>query len=291
MFLIVRDEDVPTVAAAVQAFAVEEGLEPDEGGVRVVVAMGEESVVVSGLEGLDIADADEWAKHLSDVCGTEVIAVEDGEVLVFDAGEQEDEPDVPELDGVDSVEELLARFKVGGEAVTLSFRDPLDERFQVEPLLGVTLSGRVGTEVMSPLGHAFGVTLTGADEVEGCRLEIGGEALALLDVEAIEVDFRTRQRERIALRLVPERTERGLAVVVEGAYLERVDLAPPQLDLSDMFSSMQSIMSATENQQENTLLVAVIARGRAAGAAELVLTASSESVAEGEGAVPVEVHP
>lgn len=114
MFLLVRDEDGPTVAAAINAFADEEGLEPIdlEGsaqnplamlsvltGPRVLVAHAESGVAVFGLESLDIADPEEWGSEISASCETEVVVLEvleDGvRVHVYDGGEEDEVLDVP----------------------------------------------------------------------------------------------------------------------------------------------------------------------------------------------------
>lgn len=332
MFLIVRDEDVPTVAAAINAYAIEEGLEvepaEDEAArgnplallaalarPRAFVSMGEDSVVVNGLDSLDLAEADEWASRLSTECNTEVIALdiaEDGvRVFIFDDGELEDQVEVPLGAGgvstavdlaplVDSdegkreltvgiaassagelAEGLLRCFGVssfGEDGVVLSFRDPVDHQptLQVEAVPGAMLTGSVGREIHSPFGYVFAVSLVGGDPIEGCRISLGGGALALISVDAVDVALRVRgAEERAARRFRPELgTDGRLSIAIEDAVLERIDMAAPSFDVGDMFGSMQRLMSSTEAQQRNLLLVGVSARGVRAGGSDLVLEVS-----------------
>ena len=60
--------------------------------------MNDEHVFVSGLESLDIAEADEWGATIPAACETEVIAVDvadDGvRAWVFDDGELDEEIEV-----------------------------------------------------------------------------------------------------------------------------------------------------------------------------------------------------
>src|SRR5262245_59834831 len=100
MFLLVRDEDAPTVAAAITAHADEGWLEPVDvgapsddpfamlavlGGPRVFVSVSDEQVVVSGLESLDLGVPEEWGTALSTACETEVVAIDaaDDRVIVW----------------------------------------------------------------------------------------------------------------------------------------------------------------------------------------------------------------
>jgi hypothetical protein len=113
MFLLVRDEDAPTVAEAIDAYAREEGLEPVDlaeqaddpfamlsvlGGPRVLVSASGDEVAAFGLESLDIAEPEEWGEQISRACSAEVLAFEitDGgvRVHVFDDGELEEAIDV-----------------------------------------------------------------------------------------------------------------------------------------------------------------------------------------------------
>lgn len=352
MFLLVRDEDAATVAAAINAFADEEGLEPIDlaaqeqnpitmlsvlTGPRALVSTSGEQVLALGLESLDIADADEWGTAISAACETEVIAVEpaaDGvRVYVFDGGELDEEIDVPldasgrtrapalgeltdsdegrrELDrGIvaSSVDQLLQGvlrcFGVAGpgeDAFMLAFLDPLDEddvedepRLDVEPLPGAALEGTAGDEVDAPYGNVFAVTVQGADAVTGVRLELSGEALALLDVRSVSVTLRVKGEHQLSTRdVAPSAAADGTLVVeLDDAFLERVDLRPPALDPTDMFATMQRLMSAGETQQLNTLLVGVAGVARRAGQGALVLGASDRSgtLARGEAAIPVRI--
>jgi hypothetical protein len=357
MFVLVRDEDVPTVAAAVNQYASDEGLEiapPDAaesanplallaalGNPRAFVSTSGDNVVLTGLESLDIADPDEWARHLSTVLSTEVVALavaDDGvRVFVFAEGEEEEEIEVPlspsgrspspalaELADGDEEREALEAGLVatspeelaqgilrclgvtglGEDTVALAFVDPLEEdetaapgepALEVAALAGAELATGVGEPLVTPLGYVFAVSLAGGGEgIEGLTLALGGTALALVAIDAIEVAFRVRgAHERTTRRLpVTATAEATLEATITDAYLERVDLGTSSLDFTDMFSSMQRLVSATETQQLNTLFVGVSARGRAAGSAELVLTASpiAGSAAAGQGTIAIEVR-
>src|SRR3954453_7593060 len=106
MFVIVRDEDVPTVAAAVAAIAQEEGFEEQEdddtlgvlammGGPQVRISQTDGQVVIEGLDTLDLAEGDEWAASLSKACSAEVIAIEGAEVgLLVHVFDEEAEPSI-----------------------------------------------------------------------------------------------------------------------------------------------------------------------------------------------------
>lgn len=330
MVLLVRDEDVPTVAGAVKAFAEEEGLEPVEttsgpddplavlallGGPRVLVAEGEGLVAVFGLESLDVAEIEEWGAAISTACTTEVLTLEVAEdgvrMAVYDDGEHEETIEVP-LDGsgrtrapalaeltdsedgraqlaaglaAKTSEELAAAvlrcFGVSEEnadGVVLSFVDPLDDddaneepRLDVQPVAS-----------MSPAGgfaQTFAVTLHGADAAEGLRLELSGD----VSVDAITLVHRRRgSRERITRDVQP-----ATAIELRDAYLERIDVAPPEMDLGDMFGAMQRLVSAGEEQQLNTLIVSVTGARRGATEPTLTLTARAltPEIAAGEATV------
>lgn len=108
MLLLLRDEDVPTVASAITAIALQNGLEPVDTaeqndlfaiaavltGPRVTLAAGEEFVIADGLATLAIGDVDEWGTKLSAACGNEVIGIAPGSdgisVHVFDDGDVEE---------------------------------------------------------------------------------------------------------------------------------------------------------------------------------------------------------
>jgi hypothetical protein len=180
----------------------------------------------------------------------------------------------------------------------LAFLDPLDEddvetepSLAVEPLPGAMLEGRPGAPAESPYGDLFAVSLQGADSIGGVRLALSGDALALLDVDAVTVTFRVRGAHQLQTREmeVSASPDGVITVTLDDAFLERVDLRPPALDPTDMFATMQRLMSAGETQQLNTLLVSVSGLVRKSGQGMLELTASSlaGAVAAGEGAVPV----
>lgn len=340
MFLLVRDEDGPTVASAINAFADEEGLEPIDisanaqnplamlsvlTGPRAVVTQAEGVVAVFGLESLDIADAEDWGAAMSAACETEVLALEvepEGvRVHVYDGGEPDEVIEMPldpsgrtrsgALADFTDLEEghrelaegivagtptelamgILRCFGVGApgpEAIMLSFVDPLDdEEAETEPHLEVLpLAG-----APSPTGFTqmFSVTLRGTDAVEGLRLELSGTALDLASIESVEVVHRVRgSHERVTRQA--ERPE-GTTFVVDDAYLERVDQPPPAFDLTDMFATMQRLVSSGETQQLNTVLVSVRATKKRSGQGELTLTAEAPAadVTGGEATIDVEL--
>jgi len=114
MFLLVRDEDAPTVAAAIRAFGDEQGLVTVDleaqaqnplamlsvlTGPRVFVTATETQVAVFGLESLDIAEPEEWGSEISAACESEVVVLEPADdgvrVHVFDGGEHEETIEVP----------------------------------------------------------------------------------------------------------------------------------------------------------------------------------------------------
>ncbi len=188
----------------------------------------------------------------------------------------------------------------GEDAIVLAFLDPLDEdeieeeaALVVEALPGAELAGSVGSEIVSFYGSLFAVSLQGADSVTGLRLELSGDGLALLDVDTVSVTLRVRGSHQLQTRELEATTSSEGAIVVdlEDAFLERVDLRPPALDPSDMFATMQRLMSAGESQQLNTMLVGVAGVARRAGEGELGLraVATSAAVAPGEAGIPVRV--
>ena len=164
-----RDEDVPTVASAITAMALQRGLLPigeDEPqdlmsiaamlmGPRVVLGAGEDFVVASGLESLEIGSTDEIAEALSRACETEVVAIiptGDGiRVVVFADGDREEDVPVdlgasgkttsPELAEIAPTEEAAQELASGvsamnavelAERVLQLFGGPL-ESFATEP--------------------------------------------------------------------------------------------------------------------------------------------------------------
>lgn len=366
MILIVRDEDTPTVAAAINAFADEEGLESvpleslaqsqnpfDMLGVlaapRVLVAMSGEQVVVTGLESLDIAEPEEWGASMSSSCDAEVIVVDvadDGlHVGVFDDGEPEETITVAWTPGAKADTSALATLADDDEAsaalekgisartvsdllakvldllgaaspekdsvVMLAFHDPLDEEegadadvveapaLVVEALPAASLEGKVGGPVASIRGTVFGVTLVGAPETEGVRIAVGGDALSLFAVDSIEVDLRRRGGYEILRRVVKldEQTKtnasaasgKGVLVIdLADAFLERINEGPPQIDMTDLFSSMQRLMSAGNERIGNTIMVQINGTGLRVGEATLTLEAQAMSSAVGESETPGE---
>ncbi len=89
--LLIRGSDAETVAAAVTAFAVEEGfiavdfaevasdpmgLVAALNGMHAIVSGTGSTVSVNGLAGLDLAEAEEWAAMLSSVLAAQVLAIE-----------------------------------------------------------------------------------------------------------------------------------------------------------------------------------------------------------------------
>lgn len=348
MMVLVRDEDPPTVAAAITARADEEGLEAVDmathaedplamlavlAAPRVFVSSSHDQVVVAGLESLDIATPEEWGTALSAACETEVVVVDavDGGIVawVFDGGELDERVEVPRdpsgrtkaerladfapsddgrrdleagLDAPDvealfeGVLRCLGASSTADETVALAFRDPEvasreGPSLVVEPLPAASLEGRVGGALESLHESVFGVTLAGVDEALGVRLELDGDALSLAAIESVEVWLRVRgahERERRTIACA------GAPIVVElaDAFLERAEAAPPAFDPTDLFGTMQSLMSAGEEQLRNTIGVKPRATGRRAGEGALVLRASSlgGALEAGEAAIPVRVH-
>jgi hypothetical protein len=351
MFLLVRDEDAPTVAAAVRAFADEEGLVAVDleaqaqnplamlsvlSGPRVFVTATETQVAAFGLESLDIAEADEWGTEISAACEAEVIVLEPAEdgvrVYVYDGGELDEQIDVevdpsgktkapalaeltddedgkralaagiPARDTSELVPALLRAFGISGpgdDALVLAFVDPLDEededdepggapRFVVDPLPAAEMSGREGGSVDSLNGSLFTVMLAGGGPVEGIRLEISGDALDILTVESVDVALRAKGGEQLEPRTIEIRDATDPIVVdLPDAYLERVDFRPPSIDPSDMFATMQRLMSAGDQRKLNTMIVDV--RGRAKKKGEGTLTLAIGGT-EAEASVPVHVR-
>src|SRR5688500_13798357 len=112
MYLLVRDEDVPSVAATITVQAADDGLTPAAapaedplamlaslGQPRALIRTAGDSIVVAGLESLDIAEPDEWASRVSGALETEVVAFEIAEdgvrVWVYSEGEEESAFEVP----------------------------------------------------------------------------------------------------------------------------------------------------------------------------------------------------
>lgn len=359
MFLLVRDEDAPTVASAIRAFAEDEGLVPLDleaeaqnplamlsvlSGPRVLVSADADQVTAYGLETLDIAEPDEWGEAISKACSSEVIVFEpasDGvRVYVFDDGELEETIEVP-LDpsgrtrapalvdltddeegrkalenGIDAraaaelVPGLLRAFGARGpgqDAAMVAFVDPLDEerdddedaepvapRLIADALPAAEMNGRVGGSVDSLNGSLFVVHLEGGGPVEGVRLELSGDALALFDVSGVDVTFRTREADERELRSLDINpvAEPKIVITLEDVFLERVDIHLPMIDPTDMFSTMQRIMNAGDARQRNTMVIDVRGTAKAVGegSLELRVSALNGTVDPSEAIVPVHVR-
>lgn len=352
MFLLVRDEDAPTVAAAVRAFADEEGLVAVNleaqaqnplamlsvlTGPRVFVSATETQVAAFGLESLDIAEADEWGTEISAACEAEVIVLDpapDGvRVFVYDGGELDAEIEValdssgrtkapalaeltddeegrraltagiPAGDVSELVPGILRAFGVSGpaeDAIVLAFVDPLDEdeeeeeevggppRFIVDPLPAASLEGKAGGSVHSRSGSLFAVMLEGGGPIEGLSLEVGGDALDLFTVDGVDVAVRTKGGHQLEPRNIDvDGSKQPIVVELADAYLERVDFRPPSIDPTDMFATMQRLMSAGDQRKLNTLIVDV--RGTAKKKGEGTLTLAIAGT-EAEASVPVHVR-
>lgn len=349
MIVLVRDEDPPTVAAAITARADEEGLEAVDvaaqaddplamlavlAGPRVFVSSSHEQVVVAGLESLDVATPEEWGTALSAACESEVVVVvaDDAGVVawVFDGGELDERVDVrhdasgrttaerladfaaseegrrdlerglvaPDVEALfDGVLRCLGATSTADDTIALAFRDPLaasgeEPSLVVEPLPAASLEGRVGEPLASMHESVFGVTLAGVDEALGVRLELDGDALSLAAIDSIDVWLRVRgahERERRTIACA------GPPIVVElpDAFLERADAAAPAFDPTDLFGTMQNLMSAGEDRVRNTIGVAPRGTGRRAGEGALVLRAYSlgGALGGGEAAIPLRVRP
>jgi hypothetical protein len=366
MFLLVRDEDAPTVAGAIRAFAEDEGLVPIDledrvqdplamlavlTGPRVLVSATDDQVAAFGLETLDIADADEWGAAISRACSSEVVAFEpaaDGvRVYVFDDGEVDETIEValhrsgrtraPTLvdltddeegkraltDGVvastgpDLASGLLRAFGISGpgqDAMMLGFVDPLDEddsdegdddvdaepstgRLLVDAVPAAELNGREGGSVTSLNGSLFAVFLEGGTSVEGVRLELFGDGLALFEIETLDLVLRARgaeEREPRQLKLEGGPKDGPIVVTIDDAVFERIDEQLPMVDPTDMFSTMQRLMNAGNARQHNTMIVDVrgIARKVGEGSLELRVSAlADDTILAGEASVPVHVRP
>lgn len=354
MFLLVRDEDAPTVAAAVRAFADEEGLVAVNleaqaqnplamlsvlTGPRVFVSATDTQVAAFGLESLDIAEADEWGTEISAACEAEVIVLEpaaDGvRVFVYDGGELDEEIEVPldssgrtkapalaELtddeegrralaagipagDVSELVPGILRAFGVSGpadDAIVLAFVDPLDEddegeeedeaggapRFIVDPLPAASLEGKAGGSVHSLNGSLFAVMLEGGGPIEGLRLEVTGDALDLFSVDGVDVAVRTKGAHQLEPRNIDvDGSKQPIVVELADAYLERVDFRPPSIDPTDMFATMQRLMSAGDQRKLNTLIVDVRGTAKKKGDGTLTLAIAGT---EAEASVPVHVR-
>jgi hypothetical protein len=184
----------------------------------------------------------------------------------------------------------------GEDAVALMFHDPLPDdeaegepALVVQPLTAAQLEGVVGGAVTSPHGNVFGVVLASAESITGLHLELAGDALALMLIDRVEVNLRLRgghEQEQLVFN--------GVSIDLPEAFLESVSNAPPALDMTDLFSTMQRLMSANDAQVLNTLTVNVSGVGTTAGEGELVLRVSplgeASAVAAGETAIPVRVR-
>lgn len=142
MLLLLRDEDVPTVASAITAIALQNGLEAVDDaeepqdllsvaarlvGPTVMLTPGEDFVIAGGLDSLGIGDASVLGEALSAACGNEVLAIAptgDGiRVLLFDDGDLDEDIAVnlshtgkttsPELAEIAPTEEAEAELRNG----------------------------------------------------------------------------------------------------------------------------------------------------------------------------------
>lgn len=169
-------------------------------------------------------------------------------------------------------------------------------RLVVELLPAAGLSGEVDAPVQSPYGSVFGVSLQGVESIDGLRLELSGDALSLFRVDSVEVAVRVRGTHQLETReIVPTAAPGGKVVcAIDDAFLESVEIVPPVFDGTDMFTTMQRIMSAGEARQLNTVLVNVTGTGAQIGDGALVLTASAApttatTIAAGEAMAPVRI--
>jgi hypothetical protein len=130
--------------------------------------------------------------------------------------------------------------------------------------------------------------LEGGPPVEGLRLELSGDALSLITVESVDVSLRAKGSEQLEPRTVKVEAEKEPIVVdLPDAYLERVDFRPPAIDPTDMFSTMQRLMSAGDARKLNTVVVDVRATAKKKGEGTLTLSVSGT---EAEASVPVHVR-
>lgn len=189
-------------------------------------------------------------------------------------------------------EELLAAVAsaLGADApasagTMIGFADPLDEEDAEDEIARALVTeaavpsavrmARVGKR-LETMGPLFNVSVSSGAPVLGVNLEIGGDALALLTVDAIDVEMRL---EGILERssVTPPVTRVGDVYVAQLplAYIEPPASAGAGLDASDMFGAMQQMMNAGAEQILNTISVSVEARGAKVGQGMLVLRAIS----------------
>ena len=139
------------------------------------------------------------------------------------------------------------------------------------------------------------MSVAGASVV-GVDLELAGEALDLFTVERVDVGVRTPGAQSLDHRvLTPTAVEGGtIAIAIADAVLEPAAASLPSLlDASDLFSTMQRLMSAGDAQLLNTIVVGITGKGRRAGTGALTLraraAAASEDVTPGEASIEVHV--
>lgn len=187
-------------------------------------------------------------------------------------------------------EELLAAVAsaLGADApasagTMLGFGDPLDEEGgdEAEPralvVEGVVPSAvrmaRVGKR-LETMGPLFNVSVSSGAPVLGVNLEVGGDALALLTIDAIDVEMRLEGiLERSSVTPPVERVGDVYVAQLPLAYIEPPAASALGLDASDMFGAMQQMMNAGAEQIRNQISVSIEARGAKVGQGTLLLRA------------------
>lgn len=164
-----------------------------KGGVTRAPALGVLATTEAGeaaLEaGLAAATPEALAEALAEALGAAVTDGEETRLCVFEAPEEEEVP------------ALVASATVGA-----------------------MLEGQAAGPVTSMLGQpVFGVTLAGTASLTGLRLELGGDALALLAIDEVDVVFRTATGGREARTLPAAKAASGaLAFALPEAHLDWV---------------------------------------------------------------------
>ncbi|AKV02868.1 hypothetical protein AKJ09_09531 [Labilithrix luteola] len=189
-------------------------------------------------------------------------------------------------------EELLAAVAsaLGADApasagTMLGFADPLDEEGADEEMPRALVidaavpsavrMARVGKR-LETMGPLFAVSVSSGAPVLGVNLEIGGDALDLLTIDAIDVEMRLEGiLDRSSVTPPVERVGDVFVAQLPLAYIEPPASAGLGLDASDMFGAMQQMMNAGADQIRNTISVSIEARGAKVGQGTLELRALS----------------
>ena len=271
MFILVRDEDPPTVAAAIEAFTDEAGLERVEVEVtpdnpfamlgaltlpRVVVSASDDQVCIAGLELLDIAEPEEWASSLSASCESEVVAIvpTDGglHVYVYDGGEADEDFAVPlDPSGVTKAPRLvdLAESEAGEQALAagIQARDVEGLIAGVLAALGVQPPGEdaVILTFRDPLeGQQPGLNVSSAGDLEGAvarPVAAGGSGFEIslvgfAEIEGVRLALSGDGLELVGIGVIEiVMRKRGAAEVEVRKIVPDVDEGSFVIDLPDAY--------------------------------------------------------